>query len=206
MKIYTARQMREAEATAVAAGTSYETLMENAGTKAAEELLKRAGQPSSVLILCGKGNNGGDGLVVARLLAEAGWDVCVSFLCGEDLSPLSALNRERLPQVVTILSPACLAGEISRAAYLVDGVFGTGFHGELPAAVKEIFRRANSAAAVRVSLDLPSGMDCDTGAVSSDTFRADLTDTFGAYKPALLMESSQAYCGEVSCLEIGLLF
>ncbi len=197
--------MREAEAAATAAGTSYEALMENAGTRAAEEIRKRAGQPSSILILCGKGNNGGDGLVVARLLAEAGWDVRLSFLCGEDLSPLSSLNRERLPQAVTILSPACLAEEIARAAYLVDGVFGTGFHGELPAPVKEVFQQANSAAAVRVSLDLPSGMDCDTGAVSSDTFRADFTDTFGAYKPALLMESSKVYCGEVSCLEIGLL-
>ena len=205
MRICTAAQMREAEAAAVTKGTSYEALMENAGAKAAEEIRGlSSGKPSSILLLCGKGTNGGDGLVIARHLAKAGWQVCVSFLCGAELSPLSQLNLERLPQNVSVVPVADLEENIKSAGYLVDGVFGIGFHGELPLSVQRVFQKANRCKACRIALDLPSGMNCDTGETSPNTFCAGVTYTFGAYKPALLMETVKPYCGEVRCLDIGL--
>lgn len=205
MRICTAAQMREAEAAAAAAGTSYETLMENAGQKAAGGIRHlAASEPSKILILCGKGNNGGDGLVIARALSKAGWAVQAAFLCGDELSPLSQLNRERLPEVVELLTPDQLPAAIGNAAYIVDGVFGIGFHGELPEAVQAVFRLANLSKAIRIALDLPSGMNCDTGETSANTFRADYTYTFGACKPALLMKETEPLRGQVQCLEIGL--
>lgn len=205
MRICTAAQMREAEAAAVAAGTSYETLMENAGQKAAGEIQHlAASKPLKILILCGKGNNGGDGLVIARALSEAGWAVQAAFLCGDELSPLSRLNWERLPEAVQIITPEQLSAAIGNAAYIVDGVFGIGFHGELPEAVQAVFELANRSKTVRIALDLPSGMNCDTGEASPNTFQADYTYTFGAYKPALLMKETEPFCGQVERLEIGL--
>lgn len=203
MRICTAAQMRKAEADAVSAGTSYEILMENAGIKAAGELC-RLSSSSSILLLCGKGNNGGDGLVIARLLAALGWQVGVSFLCGTELSPLSQLNFTRLPQNVSIVAPSDLEQQMNFVDYLVDGVFGIGFHGELPLSVQKIFQNANQSRACRIALDLPSGMNCDTGQTSENTFCADITYTFGAYKPALLIDESKPYCGKVCCLDIGL--
>lgn len=204
MRICTAAQMREAEAAAVSAGTSYEALMENAGQKSAEKLLNGGLQTASVLILCGKGNNGGDGLVVARLLAQAGWNVQLALLCGVSLSPLSQLNFDRLSKNVSILPIEKLKGEINTVTYIIDAVFGTGFHGTLPLPIQEIFQTANRSKGYRISLDIPSGLNCDTGEASPHTFRADQTYTFGAYKPALLMDTAKTYVGTVSCLDIGL--
>ncbi|PWL73005.1 MAG: NAD(P)H-hydrate epimerase [Clostridiales bacterium] len=205
MRILTAAEMRQAEARAVQNGTSYEQLMENAGVQAAQQLTRTHAGAPRILFLCGKGNNGGDALVMARLLTLKGWAVSVSLLCGEQLSELAVLNRSRLPEQVRILPPDdSLYGEITRADLLVDAVFGIGFHGELPEPVRIVFREANASNAERIALDLPSGINSDTGEQSTDSFRADQTFTFGAYKPALLLDSCQPFCGEIICLDIGL--
>lgn len=203
MRVCTAAQMRELEACANENGTTYETLMENAGEKAAEELCALfQDKPASILLLCGKGNNGGDALVIARRLAEKGWKVALSFLCGNELSPLAALNRSRLPEQVATLAEH----DVGYNTYdcIVDGVFGIGFRGELPKTVQQAFLKANEAPGTRVALDLPSGMNCDTGELSKNTFCAHHTYTFGAYKPALLMEECKDFCGAITCLDIGL--
>lgn len=204
MRNLTAAQMRQAEARAVERGTSYQQLMENAGTEAAGILTARFPKRPEILFLCGKGNNGGDALVMARLLAGQGWPVAVSFLCGEQLSELAALNRSLLPQAVREVPPAQLHEATIQAGVLVDAVFGIGFHGTLPENIRAVFRAANQSGAIRASLDLPSGLNCDTGEASPDTFCAALTLTFGAYKPALAMDSCRALCGEIICLDIGL--
>ena len=89
MKIYTAAEMREHEQMAVDKGTTFEQLMENAGQAAAADLLRRFPKAGSALIVCGKGNNGGDGLVIARVLSEQDWQVDVVFVLGDKLSPLA---------------------------------------------------------------------------------------------------------------------
>lgn len=96
MKVYTAAQMREREQAAVDKGTSFDQLMENAGSSAARDLMQRHPQAGRALIVCGKGNNGGDGLVMARYMQAQGWYIDILFSLGENLSPLAQTNRERL--------------------------------------------------------------------------------------------------------------
>ncbi|MFA5702817.1 MAG: NAD(P)H-hydrate epimerase [Advenella sp.] len=124
MKIYTSAQMREREQAAVDAGSSFEQLMENAGTAAASDILQHFPVPGRCLVVCGKGNNGGDGL--------------------------------------------------------------------------------NQMPGMRIALDMPTGLNCDTGQADENTFMADMTYTFAAYKPAHLMAHAKAYCGKIVCLDIGI--
>ena len=207
MKIYTAAEMREHEQMAVDKGTTFEQLMENAGQAAAADLLRRFPKAGSALIVCGKGNNGGDGLVIARALSEQDWQVDVVFVLGEKLSPLAQLNRERLNHSdgVSFIRPDELEGRL-KTGYdvIIEGIFGTGFGGRLPAGIAAICRLLNQSDGLKVALDIPTGLNCDTGEADADTFRADLTYTFAAYKPAHLGGSGKTYCGEIVCLDIGI--
>ena len=207
MKIYTAAEMREHEQMAVDKGTTFEQLMENAGQAAAADLLRRFPKAGSALIVCGKGNNGGDGLVIARALSEQDWQVDVVFVLGEKLSPLAQLNRERLNHSdgVSFIRPDELEGRL-KTGYdvIIEGIFGTGFGGRLPAGIAAICRLLNQSDGLKVALDIPTGLNCDTGEADADTFRADLTYTFAAYKPAHLGGNGKTYCGEIVCLDIGI--
>lgn len=205
MKVYTALQMKAAEDNAAAKGTSYAQLMENAGQGAAQWLLsyfkKHPERPKTALLLCGKGNNAGDAFVIARVLAKNGWTVEYLPLCGEEYSTLAQENLQKLPASVKKV-----AGKNANfaATLLVDGVFGTGFQGNLPPSIAEIFHIANQQDGLRVALDIPSGLHCDTGAASRNTFKANYTLTFGAFKPALLQPAANCYYGEVQLVPIGL--
>lgn len=205
MKIYTSAQMREREQAAVDAGTSFEQLMENAGTAAASDILQRFPLPGRCLVVCGKGNNGGDGLVIARCLHEQGWQVDIVFLLGEQLSELAELNRQRLPQSERLQIMA-LQQVSQQKSYdlLLDGVFGTGFSGALPDKVGQCMKVLNQMSGTRIALDMPTGLNCDTGQADENTFMADITYTFAAYKPAHLQAQAQTYCGQIVCLDIGI--
>ena len=202
MQILNRHQMKEAEAAAVKAGSSYKILMENAGRAAAAGIENLyTGLSPSLLLLCGKGNNAGDGFVIGRLLAQKGWQVELVLLCGTELSPLAEENRIALPSSVKIktIHTANFATKV-----LVDCVFGTGFRGDLPPQVQEAFQKCNAAKGLKVAIDLPSGLDCDTGHLSPGTFLAEHTFTFGAYKPGLLTPNGQKAGGKVQCLDIGI--
>ncbi len=207
MKVYTAAQMREHEQMAVDAGTSFEQLMENAGQAAAADLLQRQPQAGRVLVVCGKGNNGGDGLVMARVLQQQGWTADIMFLLGTELSDLAELNRKRLLALdgIHFISADALP-EVLAQDYdvIIEGVFGTGFNGRLPVAVAQCCRLLNQAAGLKVALDIPTGLNGDTAETDADAFRADLTYTFAAYKPAHLLEEGKKLCGEIVCLDIGI--
>ena len=200
-KIYTAAQMREREQQAVARGTTFLQLMENAGQSAAHDILRRYPAPEHALIVCGKGNNGGDGLVIARVLAEQGWQVDVMLAMGEKLSELAETNRKRL--TFPLRQTKELAEILSASpALIIDAIFGTGFGGALPDTVAHLCRQINNADGVKIALDLPSGLNSDTGDADADTFRADLTYAFAARKPAHVL--APAWCGEIVCLDIGI--
>ena len=207
MKIYTAAEMREHEQMAVDKGTTFEQLMENAGRAAAADLLRRRPQAGRVLIVCGKGNNGGDGLVMARILQAHGWRADILFAAGEKLSELAELNRGRLQGLdgIGLIAAEDLAGRL-KTGYdvIIEGIFGTGFGGRLPADIAAICRLLNQSDGLKVALDIPTGLNCDTGEADADTFRADLTYTFAAYKPAHMTDAGKAYCGEAVCLDIGI--
>ena len=207
MKIYTAAEMREHEQMAVDKGTTFEQLMESAGRAAAADLLRRRPQAGRVLIVCGKGNNGGDGLVMARILQAHGWRADILFAAGEKLSELAELNRGRLQGLdgIGLIAAEDLVGRL-KTGYdvIIEGIFGTGFGGRLPADIAAICRLLNQSDGLKVALDIPTGLNCDTGEADADTFRADLTYTFAAYKPAHLGGSGKTYCGEIVCLDIGI--
>ena len=212
MKIYTAAEMRAHEQMAVDKGTTdkgttFEQLMENAGQAAAADLLRRFPKAGRALIVCGKGNNGGDGLVIARVLSERDWQVDVVFVLGEKLSPLAQLNRERLNHSdgVSFIRSDKLEGRLKTGYGLViEGIFGTGFSGALPEKTAAVCRLLNQADGFKIALDVPTGLNCDTGEADKDTFRADLTYAFAAYKPAHMTDAGKAYCGETVCLDIGI--
>ncbi len=203
MRILSVSAMRAAEKEAVIAGTSYEELMETAGTLAAEAIMmhtKKQSDPPAVLFLCGKGNNAGDAFVAARVMEKAGWQCYIFPLCGEEYTPLAKRNLLRLPDTVVQVDNY----PDREFDVVVDAVFGIGFKGQLPDDVKYAFRAARNQDTFSVAFDLPSGLLADTGDVKPGCFCADLTLTFGAHKPALLVFSAKSYVGKVQLIDIGI--
>lgn len=210
MKILTSSAMKIAESIAVDRGNSYMELMEQAGKGVADRILGLSDvSGKQVTVLCGKGNNGGDGLVAARYLAEAGAEITVILVMGRELSALSRANLYELEKRrVHFLEPdAPLTRQldaIRKSDVLIDAIFGTGFSGELPASCKELAETANNCRAIKVALDIPSGIDCDTGSWDKDTLRADYTYTFATLKPAHVLKASISLCGNIEIIDIGI--
>lgn len=206
-KIYTAAQMRAREQAAVDAGATFLQLMERAGQAAAADMLQRFPQAGRVLVVCGKGNNGGDGLVVARVLQQHGRQCDVLPLPGGTWSDLAETNRQRLSEIpqLRFIGQPDLAEQLRHGYDLVvDAVFGTGFNGALPSPVRECCRLLNAAGGHKAALDLPSGLNADSGQADADSFCADVTYAFAAYKPGHFSEAGRRLCGEVVCLDIGI--
>lgn len=178
-------------------------LMERAGagvTRAVEALVP----DGPVAVVCGKGNNGGDGLVVARLLRETGRAVTVLCLAPpEEYRGDAAENLRRLPGEAPV--PLDDGGaSLARAAVIVDAVLGTGFQGEPHGASVAAIEAINDAAAPVVAVDVPSGVDASTGVVAGNAVRAAVTVTFHAAKPGLWIRPGKAHAGEVRTIDIGI--
>lgn len=137
------------------------------------------------VILCGKGNNGGDGFVAARLLAAEGAKVTVVLMQGAPASDLAKQAYDKMGRGIEIIMvPHGGAGAVDAADVIIDAVFGFSFHGRLPSVMEPLFARAaENKKAFHISVDIPSGAVCDTGAVEGACFKADLTVTFTAMKP-----------------------
>jgi hydroxyethylthiazole kinase-like uncharacterized protein yjeF len=193
--IVTADAVRAAEQAAVADGTSLATLMDRAGKAVADAVL-RFGGPHPVLILCGPGNNGGDGYVTARLLQEQGLPVRVAALA----APATDLARNA--RALWSGSVETLEGA-APAHTLVDALFGTGLTRALADDVQQHVARLAAAASFSLAVDLPSGVDTDTGA-SLGASGADLTLALGAVKPAHLLQPAASLCGQVRIADIGI--
>ncbi len=208
MRTATKLEMRQIEARAIAGGLSAQRLMENAGTAAAHAIRRAVGTPRDTVILCGTGNNGGDGFVIARKLNENGYPVTVILPEGE---PDTAIAREafaRLGDIPVIrfdAEPYRAAAAVTNAAVVVDAVYGIGFHGLLPQPVAHLFSLVRPGEHRTFAIDIPSGLACDTGAKDSHTFPAEMTLTFTALKPALVSPDGIAVCGEIKVLDIGIL-
>jgi ADP-dependent NAD(P)H-hydrate dehydratase / NAD(P)H-hydrate epimerase len=193
--ILTAAEMRAAEERAVAAGVSFELLMERAGAAAAEAIRRHAG-PMPALILCGPGNNGGDGYVIARRLAERGVEVRVA-AAGASTTPAAQAARAAWTGPVETLD------EVRPAPLLVDALFGTGLARGLDARTEAALARAALHARLRVAIDLPSGVAAEDGALLSSVPAFDLTVTFGALKPAHLLQPAARIMGLIVVADIG---
>ena len=210
MKILTSDLTRRAEERAVALGMEWLRLMENAGSAAAT-VIKKQYPPEGlrVCILCGRGGNGGDGLVIARKLREAGAAVTVVLTSGTPIHS-NALENFRRAAAIGIpvydyagATAACLDA-MREAALLVDAIFGTGFHGAPSGSEAAVIGFANSLQTPRVSVDLPSGAGCDTGRVEGDCICADLTIALSTLKPCHILFPAAGYCGRVQPVGIGM--
>lgn len=204
----TSRFVRGSEEAAVASGTTLAELMERAGTSVAAEVASLS-PTGPVLVVTGAGNNGGDGWVAARCLLEAGRDVSVLALAGPDvLGPLAAAAARAAVgagvgwRAVTTPDETVLA--LAEAALVVDAVFGVGLREAPREPAATLLDAIDDADATVVAVDVPSGVDADTGAVPGAAVRARVTVTFGWAKPGLLLHPGAALAGEVVVADIGL--
>ncbi|MDP3897892.1 MAG: NAD(P)H-hydrate epimerase, partial [Mesorhizobium sp.] len=175
-------------------------LMQNAGAAVAAEILARYPGAARIDVLCGPGNNGGDGYVVARLLAEAGVDVGVWAL--DEPRPGSDAARAAADCPLATRPLADFIPE--RGAVVVDALFGAGLARPLDGEARAAIARLRGARASVVAIDLPSGVSGATGAVLGDAPQAELTVTFFRRKPGHLLYPGRGLCGETIVADIGI--
>lgn len=211
-------EVRRMDQLAIAGGWGHQApglpgrlLMELAGAGAARLIRDRAGGlRSKAVILCGPGNNGGDGWVVARHLQAAGWTVrCVALAepkAGGDAHVNFALWQALGGEIRMAErgATARMRNWLNHANAIVDGLFGTGLARPLEGAAAELVQAANEAEhGLRIALDVPSGLDGDRGRVLGVAVRADLTVTFGVPKLGLYLGAGPEHCGEIATVDIG---
>ncbi len=200
----TAVQMKEIERRADEAGLSYYQMMENAGVGAVEYVCSHTEvMDKKVYVFCGRGNNGGDGFVAARKLKERGARVTLVLVEGEPKTVDAEKNRNRCREMSI---PEVSVSDLSTAEgdLIIDAIYGTGFHGVLKGPGHEAARMINRSKAAVYALDIPSGVNGDTGEADEDSVRADCTIVFHRLKPAHARESCSRYCGRVVCISIGI--
>ncbi len=191
-------------------------LMENAGRGIAE-LLLRLDATGPVVLCCGKGNNGGDGLVIARHLANAGMAISVLLLAEPGALPYDAAINFQIVRRMATEPPGGLSLEINpgpilseqstraiqSAAWIVDALFGSGLRGAVSAFFASVIAAINAAPARIIAVDLPSGLDCDTGLPLGQAVRAHHTATIAAPKKGFLTPAAAAYIGTVQVIDMG---
>ena len=210
MKILTAAQMRELDRAAIEdRGLPSATLMERAGRAVAEAAARMVeGEEGIIVIVCGRGNNGGDGFVAARHLVHLGLDVQV-FLAAKaaDLSGDARANLLRLPEVgleaIALTDPTPVAAACQNASLIIDALLGTGLTGEVRGFAADLIRTMNDSGRPILAVDLPSGLDSDTGAVLGVAVRARETVTLGLPKLGLYLYPGQDLAGDILIAGLG---
>ena len=203
-------EMRNIEKRAVEGGCTYLGLMEKAGKSVVEKATEIITEKNlnNVVILCGKGNNGGDGFVVARLLSTMNCSVTVILADGEPKTNDAKQNFELISSKVEVISyilekETCI-DRINKAEILIDSIYGIGFKNALKPEMHELAQYYNdNEKAVKIAVDLPSGIVCDTGEIINGCFNADYTVTFTTLKPLHILYPSMDFCGEISVADVG---
>jgi len=186
-------------------------LMENAGLAVAEHIISELNpfQNKRIAIFCGKGNNGGDGFVIARRLSQESPGSPAVFSSGEINDGVGCARdnydiarKEGIPifPLTDFLSAGCHREKFSA---VIDSIFGTGFHGELPPKVSAIGRIINGMDILCYAVDVPSGLDATTGLASENCIKADQTITFGFPKTGFFEKDGPVVCGKVIVRNIG---
>ncbi|MGQ9730712.1 MAG: NAD(P)H-hydrate dehydratase [Candidatus Zipacnadales bacterium] len=210
MKLCTAQQMRDIDtATIKRFGIPGLVLMENAGLRVLEAVQEVAQRNSRIRILCGRGNNGGDGLVVARHLYNRGSDVQVVLLAEAvsvqgDAQVNFAIARRMGVPIIEAPSTRLLNRIAAEADILVDGILGIGAVGTVRGPALMAIRATHQCAGHIIAIDIPSGISADSGAVLGEAVKANVTVTFGLPKIGLYTYPGRAYCGEIRVADIGI--
>lgn len=200
LALLTPQEMAAADQFAIDSGISGLALMENAGRAVARALVRQF-EPSPTVVLCGPGNNGGDGFVVARLLREFGWPVHLALL-GERsaLKGDTAAMADRWGDEIEPFDPEL----ITDCALVVDAVFGAGLSRPVEGIAAEVIERVNDARIPVCAIDVPTGVDGASGAILGAAFCATLTVTFFRKKPGHVLYPGRGVCGEVVVADIGI--
>ena len=207
-KVCSVREMRIVEENAKWLGVSEELMMENAGAAVARAVEELAAPPARVAVLAGVGGKAGDGLVAARHLALKGYRVDVLFVesARRIAHPAARMNYSIVSRMLSIRVRERYGrwiNSLSEYDVLVDAMLGTGFRPPLSEPYLTVIVRANSIDAVRVAIDVPSGVEPDTGSVEPTAFKADVTVTMHCPKPGLYREPGRSYAGRVVVADIG---
>ena len=208
MRAVTAAEMRQIEDDAIASGTTVEELMQRAGRAVADHIGDILGgqiAQQRILVLAGPGNNGGDGLIAARILRQRG--AAVSVVCpiprADDplLAECEAAGCLVIPDV-----GAGLAAALSNTDIVIDALLGTGRSRKIDGPILEALNLAREAASntTFLAVDVPSGLDSDSGEVDPATLRADVTVALGSVKIGCLTPTGAEMCGQIRVAEIGL--
>ena len=204
----TAHEMKEIEHIAAENGTPYIEMMENAGKEAAKEIINAYNISGKIIaVITGKGNNGGDGYVAARYLEQAGALVMVIMADGLPVTTDAKTNFERCCKAgIEILQYESKTSDIllDGADYIIDSVYGSGFHGEFRDNILSAVRAVNTSDAKVIALDLPSGLNADTGDSAADSVSADLTIAFARLKKAHITQNGMRLCGKIILADIGI--
>lgn len=210
MKLTLSHQMREIDSISI---NNYKIssldLMENAGNQVAKIVLSKMGREIPVVVVCGKGNNGGDGLVVARRLIEEGMKV-ETVLLSETLSNDAEVNLKRLQEKKGKIfvfgdesTVSGLAEVLDRSKCVVDAIFGTGLENEIKGHYLKAIRIINSKTKPVFAVDIPSGLSSDTGLALGEAVRARVTVTFGLPKLGMVLHPGAEYVRELHVVDIG---
>ena len=200
-ELLTTQQMAKADRRAIARGVPSLTLMENAGRAVADEAANMVRAGSRIAVLCGPGNNGGDGFVAARLLREHGYDVRVSLLGDRAaLKGDAAEMARRWPLVTRAASPDALQS----MHLVIDALFGAGLTRPLTGDAADLVDAIDASRLPVLAVDVPSGLDGTTGLASGPVVRATRTITFFRKKPGHLLMPGRALCGELIIADIGI--
>ncbi|MBQ8614097.1 MAG: NAD(P)H-hydrate dehydratase [Ruminiclostridium sp.] len=207
----TNEQMKKAEINADKNGVPFLQLMKNAGDACFSRInsIMNGVKDKNVVILAGRGNNGGDGIVLTDLMLEAGANAILIF--AQDL-PKTETARLCYSIYETGLNSCIYAHQkenvkkvLENCEIVVDCVFGTGFHGELEESLRDLFRFINECCpATKFSVDVPSGCNSDTGEIAADAFKPDFTITLGAVKKGLYSHPCFEHCGVMLLADIGI--
>ncbi len=200
VELLTVAEMGQADALAVKAGIPSLDLMEAAGQSIAK-LIADEWSPRAVAVLCGPGNNGGDGFVIARHLRAAGWPVRLGLLgAREALIGDAKANADRWEGTVEPLSTSILAG----AELIVDGLFGAGLTRPLDGAALAVVEAINAGSVPCVAVDIPSGVFGDSGEILGAAPQCVLTVTFFRKKPGHILQPGRSLCGRIVVPDIGI--
>ncbi len=209
MKVLNLSQTHMTESLAMSGGISEERLMENAGAAAANiikneyDIVKKR-----VTVVAGGGNNGGDGYVIARKLKEYGAFVVIIFSSIPISKTAEYMKNRALSVNIPVLyyyDDAEYCSElIINSDFVIDSLFGIGFHGEPEKDIANIIDCLNKSNGKKIAVDLPSGIYCDSGSTAKTAFKADLTITFIGYKPCHFLFPAAGFCGKVVYSDIGI--